>query len=155
MIWRVALAGTVLAVLGGFFVGRVVADPAPLPTVEQPVNVGPSARPTPSGEATTLRPRDRRSGDDRTPGERRTRDDDRRPNAPASTDDDDDNSGPGNEDDSRGRGRGRGRSGEGGGDDDDVRTIGPSPRVIDDDDDGDDDGGDDDGGGDDDSGGDD
>ncbi len=146
MIWRVALAGTVLAVLGGFFVGRVVADPAPLPGVRGPVNVGPSAQPTPSGDSTTLRPRGERS-----PGEERTR-----PGVPVRTSDDDrfgdadDNSGPGaTSDDSKGRGRGRGRSGEG--DDDEVRTIGPSPRVIDDDDDG----GDDDGGGDDDSGGDD
>lgn len=144
MIWRVALAGTVLAVLGGFFVGRVVADPTPLPAVKGPVNVGPSAKPTPSGDATTLRPRRERSpGDERTrPGIAvRTSDDD-------GFDDADDNSGPGNEDDGRGRGRGRGRSGEGHGGD--VRTIGPSPRVIDDDG-GDDDGGGD--GGDDDSGG--
>lgn len=148
MIWRVALAGTVLAVLGGFFVGRVVADPAPLPGVRGPVNVGPSAGPTPSGDPTTLRRRGERSpGDERTgPGVRVVR-----PTGDDRFEDAEDNSGPGNEDDSRGRGRGRGRSGEG--DDDDVRTIGPSPRVIDDD--GGDDGGDDDGGGDDDSGGDD
>jgi hypothetical protein len=145
MIWRVALAGAVMAVLGGFFVGRVVADPTPLPDVKGPVNVGPSAKPTPSGEATTLRPRDRRSGDART-----------RPGIPVRTSDDgrfgeaEDNSGPGGGDDNGGHGRGRGR-GRGG--DDEVRTIGPSPRVLDDDDGGDDDGGDDDGG--DDGGGDD
>ncbi|MGH3317814.1 MAG: hypothetical protein ACRDO0_16870 [Nocardioidaceae bacterium] len=128
MIWRVALAGAVLAVVGGFFVGRVVADPTPLPAVRAPVNVGPSAKPTPSDDATTLRTRDR------TPGQGRTGDDDRgRPTAG-----DDDNSGPGGGDDGHGRGRGRGRGG-----DDDVRTVGPSPRVLDDD------GGDDDGGGDD------
>jgi hypothetical protein len=146
MIWRVALAGTVLAVLGGFFVGRVVADPTPLPSVKGPVEVGPSARPTPSGDPTTLRPRRERSaGDERTRPDvpvRTTTDDDR-------FDDADDNSGPGGGDDDsgRGRGRGRGRSGEGDGD---VRTVGPSPRVIDDDG-----GDDDDGGGDDDDGGDD
>ena len=143
MIWRVALAGAVLAVLGGFFVGRVVADPTPLPAVRAPVNVGPSAKPTPSDDATTLRPRGRTPGDDRTsPGRVRTTSDDR-------FDDNDDNSGPGGGDDGgHGRGRGRGR----GGDDDEVRTVGPSPRVLDDDDGGDD-GGDDDGG--DDGGGDD
>jgi hypothetical protein len=140
MIWRVALAGAVLAVLGGFFVGRVVADPTPLPGVKGPVNVGPAARPTPSDDATTLRPRDRRPSDDRTsPGVPvRTSDDDRFGDA-------DDNSGPGGGDDDGGHGRGRGR----GGDDDEVRTVGPSPRVLDDDDGGDDDGGDDDGGDDD------
>jgi hypothetical protein len=143
MIWRVALAGAVLAVLGGFFVGRVVADPTPLPEVRSPVIVGPSARPTPSGDATTLRPRrERPPRDERTgPGVPvRTRSDD------DGLDDADDNSGPGGGDDDGGHGRGRGR-GRGG--DDDVRTVGPSPQVLDDDDGGDDDGGDDDGGDDD------
>jgi hypothetical protein len=146
MIWRVALAGAVLAVLGGFFVGRVVADPTPLPSVKGPVNVGPSAKPTPSGDATTLRPRRERS-----PGEERTR-----PGVPVRTSDDDrfgeaeDNSGPGDGDDDGGHGRGRGRGR--GGDDDEVRTVGPSPRVLDDNggedsgEDGGDDGGDDDSG---------
>jgi hypothetical protein len=139
MIWRVALAGAVLAVLGGFFVGRVVADPTPLPDVKGPVNVGPAAKPTPSGDAPTLRPRRERS-----PGDERTR-----PGVPVRTSDDrfgeaDNNSGPGGGDDDGGHGRGRGR----GGDDDEVRTVGPSPRVLDDDG-GDDDGGDDDGGDDD------
>jgi hypothetical protein len=143
MIWRVALAGAVLAVLGGFFVGRVVADPTPLPAVKGPVNIGPSAEPTPSGDPTTLRP-----GRERSPGDERTR-----PGVPVRTSDDgrfgdaDDNSGPGDGDDDGGHGRGRGRGR--GGDDDEVRTVGPSPRVLDDDDGGDDDGGDDDGGDDD------
>jgi hypothetical protein len=130
-IWKVGTTAAAVAVLGGFFLGRVVAGETPLPDVGDPVNVGATTSPTPSADVPTLRPRNDRSPD-------------ARPSSPRSTEDDDgeDNSGPGNaddgdsDDDSRGRGRGRGRGGD---DDDDVRTVGPSPSEIDDDDDDDDD----------------
>jgi hypothetical protein len=142
MIGKVGIAAAAVAVLGGFFVGQGMADQSPLPSVGEPVTISPSATPTPSGDATTLRPRGDRSTDDRGGDDRG--DDDNRGDDSA-----DDSSGPGSGDDSRGRGRGRGRGGD---DDDDVRTVGPSPSVVTSDDDdnsgpgggGDDDGGDDD-----------
>jgi hypothetical protein len=156
MIWRVGLAAVVVAVLGGFFVGRVMADSSPLPSVGDPVRVGPSERPTPSEDPPTLRPRDEGSpglrGDGgRAPGPRweRTPGDDGGFDDNGGDDEADDNSGSGGDDGGHGRGRGRGR----GGDEDDVRTVEPSPEEVGDDDGGDDNGGDDNGG--DDGGGDD
>jgi hypothetical protein len=132
--WKVGTTAAVLAVLGAFFLGRVIAEQAPLPDVGDPVTVGSTASPTPSAEAPRLRPRG-----DRSPEDRRTE----RPTSDATFDDDDDDGG-------KGRGRGRGR----GGDDDEIEEIGPSPSEIedDDDDDFDDDDFDDHGGDDDNSG---
>jgi len=121
-IWKVGAAAVTVALLGGFYLGRVAPDTGPLPAVGQPVSVGSTAEPV--AETPTLRP-------DRTTPARP----ERTPTAEATDDDGDDDHG-------RGRGRGRGR----GGDDDDVRTIGPSPSAVSPDDDDDDDEGDDDGG---------
>jgi hypothetical protein len=127
--WKVGTTAAVLAVLGAFFLGRVVAEQTTLPDVGDPVTVGATASPTPSAEAPTLEPRGDRSPEGRRSG---------RPTDEGTFDDDDD-------DDGQGRGRGRGRGG--GGDDDEIEEVGPSPSEIEDDDfddDDDDDGGDDD-----------
>ncbi len=154
-IWKIGTAAVAVAVLGGFFVGRVVAGESPLPEVGDPVTVGSTASPSPtaSTDTPTLRPRGDRTREERprSPGDDRTREDEHGDDSrgPGSADDD---SGPGSDDDGRGRGRGRGRGGDDG-DDDDVRTVGPSPSVVspdDDDDRGEDDDDDDDDGGDDD-----
>jgi hypothetical protein len=138
-IWKAGAAAVTVAMLGGFYMGQVMADPGPLPQVGQPVTVGSTAEPTPSSEAPTLRP-----GGERT---RHGRDDDR---------DGDHNGRRGGE---RGDdGNGADNSGRGG-DDDDIETIEPSPSVQTFDDHGGDDnsghGSDDSGHGSDDSGGDD
>jgi hypothetical protein len=118
-IWKVGAAAVTVALLGGFYLGRVASDQGPLPAVGQPVTVGATVEPTPSAAQTTLRPRPEKT----TPG---------RPEGPRSPDDDqttpDDDFG---DDDNSGRGRGRGR----GGDDDGVQTISP-PVVTPDDDEG-------------------
>jgi hypothetical protein len=146
---KVAAVAALAAVVGGFFVGRTVAERAPLPDVREPVVISPAARSTPAGTPATDRPTGA-------------------PTVGGGADEGDDDPG-------RGRGRGRGRGGDqdddGGGDDgsgrgegetdddsghgsDDVRTVEPSPFEVGDDDGGDD-GGDDDNGGDDDGPGDD
>ena len=125
-IWKVGAAAGTVALLGGFYLGRVASDPGPLPAVGQPVTVGATVEPTPStAETQTLRPRHTRTTRDGQPGSTATE-----------TEPGDDNGG----DDNRGRGRGRGR----GGDDDGVQTISPPPSQVtpDDDDNFDDNGGD-------------
>ena len=39
-IWKVGAAAVAVAMLGGFYLGRVASDPGPLPAVGQPVTVG-------------------------------------------------------------------------------------------------------------------
>lgn len=140
-IWKVGAAAVTVAMLGGFYLGRVASDTGPLPAVGQPVTVGATAEPTPSAAQTpTLRPRPDRTTPERPTGTRSPEDrfDDHGGNRADDDDDDDfdDNSGPG------------------GGGDDDFETIEPPATVMTFDDDGGDDnsgpgGGGDDSGGDD------
>ena len=124
-IWKVGAAALTVAMLGGFYLGRVASDTGPLPAVGQPVTVGATAEPTPSAaETPTLRPRPDRTTPERPTGTRSPRDrfDDHGGNRGDDDDDDfDDNSGPG------------------GGGDDDFETIEPPETVMTFDDDGGDD----------------
>ena len=61
-IWKAGAAAVTVALLGGFYLGRVASDPGPLPAVGQPVTLGATVQPTPSAAATlTLRPRPTKS----------------------------------------------------------------------------------------------
>lgn len=55
-IWKAGTVAAVAAVVGAFFVGRVVADQPPLPDVGGAVIISPSAAPTPAGDPSALRP---------------------------------------------------------------------------------------------------
>ena len=56
-IWKVGAAAVTVALLGGFYLGRVASDSGPLPAVGQPVTVGSTVEPTPSvAETPTLHP---------------------------------------------------------------------------------------------------
>jgi hypothetical protein len=112
-IWKVGAAAVTVAMLGGFYLGRVASDPGPLPAVGQPVTVGATVEPTPSVAETTLHPRPSKTTPER-------REHTRGPDDRLSHDANDDH----------GRNRGRG----GGGDDNGgVQTISPSVVTPDDD----------------------
>lgn len=139
-IWKVGAAAVTVALLGGFYLGRVASDTGPLPAVGQPVTVGATVEPTPSAaETPTLRPRPDRTTPERPTGTRSPEDraDDHGGDRPDGVDDDRDGD----------------NSGPGGGGDDDFETVEPSPTVMTFDDHGGDNSGP--GGGGDDSGGDD